>query len=1152
KISAAISILLDASKSIREHVSLAADAGTPERNAKHLSQRVLNSAMELSANLAAAVVLGISSSIHSGMIAFHHPWDYVALSRFADSSPGALLDVHSARDDGLDVDAALRAEESVAACAGAGDSEPSPSDVEEAEHAIGAGLERDDSSVCRTAHACGDAPADGEVCCGSARAPDGPDSRGTRSGVELAVLHEFEESDTTPRFGHARLYQIVSANLPGDEEWLANELGDGGGDFDAEEPEGARTRGRIRERFVLESPHPLRHSHIIARQYMPGVVAYGGAPPPRPLASKSSGRVARVTRAAEATVAAFYLINFKPWSMAKPLVITSAEWERWLSELRVAAGIGVTFVLDPDEVVLQTQARRVAMGRPLSIRNVRDGFRADEAASKACNAFRGPERTLWDDSTRPGVGEERDPSDAEGREASKEIADVLARAESRLNGPTLAVALKQAGLKSSLQDKLRAALPTAGALGQPLSRAAEPQRVVVGATTGGEGLPGPGVAGADEVAVPREFAVLNEKAHEEKARAFAAAPALDAAAPVRPPLNPQQRQAAAAFHRAIAKRESALYVGATLLDAAAGKDSCLLVTGPAGSGKSQLVYSVIDCCRAQGLAPLVVCAFTGVAAAPFGGPTLQRLMGMSQRVPPTRSTPSDATVAAWRVRFRDESGMDVTECEDLIDEISFVTAAQLLEMSIRLQHMLGVLGVPFGGMPILLAGDCYQKDSPQGVSWYHDLVASADGRTAVAEGADALAAAKTTSLELALQLLRAAPRIDLWRIMRCIENEPFASVQRQPVSDAFVAALRPVKAADLRDDDGWRFAPVGVLSHLEHDAINTAQLFAFARAFDLPLVRRRLPLMPNDIPPVLPHQLDELYANEPGLWGYYVQGAPALISENIKATRRCVNGSPGVLHSLTFDFNTVLPHLSAAIDARQFAIVDIDEPPVSVNIQIGACTWHGVSLPGYPDLLDVDEATLPPNVVPLVGATSILTQDLVSIYAAQLGASGKVRVKSHIYLLAFAMTDFKLQGWTLGKLILSLPHRDFMPWMTMTSLYVLVSRVTSLAGLRVMYRDEGVLRNLTTLQLSQDLVGWYRGYDVHGIWSDTCAQAALAEVRERRAALEVEQRRRVYAAKASARKSQRTVREQLKASATGKRPASSPAGGPARKKTTLR
>ena len=60
-----------------------------------------------------------------------------------------------------------------------------------------------------------------------------------------------------------------------------------------------------------------------------------------------------------------------------------------------------------------------------------------------------------------------------------------------------------------------------------------------------------------------------------------------------------------------------------------------------------------------------------------------------------------------------------------------------------------------------------------------------------------------------------------------------------------------------------------------------------------------------------------------------------------------------------------------------------------------------------------------------------------------------VKVKEHSFRLAFVMTDFKLQGRTLLKVILSMFKRPMPPWMELTGFYVLISRVRTMAGLRV-------------------------------------------------------------------------------------------------------
>ena len=43
---------------------------------------------------------------------------------------------------------------------------------------------------------------------------------------------------------------------------------------------------------------------------------------------------------------------------------------------------------------------------------------------------------------------------------------------------------------------------------------------------------------------------------------------------------------------------------------------------------------------------------------------------------------------------------------------------------------------------------------------------------------------------------------------------------------------------------------------------------------------------------------EQLFEHEPGLWGYFVEGAPVHLLETIKSVRKLVNGSPALLDSL--------------------------------------------------------------------------------------------------------------------------------------------------------------------------------------------------------------------------------------------------------------
>ena len=130
-----------------------------------------------------------------------------------------------------------------------------------------------------------------------------------------------------------------------------------------------------------------------------------------------------------------------------------------------------------------------------------------------------------------------------------------------------------------------------------------------------------------------------------------------------------------------------------------------------------------------------------------------------------------------------------------------------------------------------------------------------------------------------------------------------------------------------------------------------------------------------------------------------------------------------------------------------------------------------------------------------------------SAYAAQQGLAQKVGVKMHQYGLAFALSNFKLQGRTLPKLILSVCKRSRAPWMTLASFYVLISRVRELGGLRLLQRDEAALSAVSQLKTDEYLHGWERGYAAAmGLWDDALAARAVRELQSVRGYKKTEMR----------------------------------------------
>jgi hypothetical protein len=654
-------------------------------------------------------------------------------------------------------------------------------------------------------------------------------------------------------------------------------------------------------------------------------------------------------------------------------------------------------------------------------------------------------------------------------------------------------------------DALRLPLPVKAVEALPEAEAA----AAAAAGAGREDVGEPFSAGA--------LAEISQSQYEQLRDEWLAAKAAAEAARVEfqspPPFCVEQREVGRLVVEAARVRHQALQAGCSASEAhgrigQAGGHAAVMMMGPGGVGKSAIIEHIIEAVQGEGLGKVVVTAYSGVAAALFGGPILMALINLNlqSKAVKTCCDLDPAQTEVLRKKWLVECGSEASELAVLVvDEISFCDDEIIGHLEWRLRHLTGNLDVFAGGVVLLFAGDNFQKKPPGGVPWYHELVGAATGKLKP-EGAAAMANPRSTKGR-GLRALRRFKLVELWRILRALSDPAFAESQmaarRLDVSDPFAQSglldrVRVLSRQDCTSDESWRFAPVGVLSHVERDFGNAAQVSNFARAFDLPLIRWRLPLMPEAralLEELSDEDLDRLYAAEPALWGYFCEGAPLLIPESIRSTRKLVNGSPGLLYSLVYEGNTVPPEVLRAQRQGGHVVIDLDVAPVGVMARMSGALWHGVKLPDLSSLVEtqVDGAV----VIPLGRRTKVDEADVYSMVAAQLGLPSKLRVVSLNYQLAFFLTDFKLQGRTLPKLLISLGKRVQMPWMDAEALYVLLSRAMALEGLRFLECDASELRKAKSLRWSDELAVWRQGYGEDGIWSDErCKDAA-----QRRAAV---------------------------------------------------
>ena len=114
-----------------------------------------------------------------------------------------------------------------------------------------------------------------------------------------------------------------------------------------------------------------------------------------------------------------------------------------------------------------------------------------------------------------------------------------------------------------------------------------------------------------------------------------------------------------------------------------------------------------------------------------------------------------------------------------------------------------------------------------------------------------------------------------------------------------------------------------------------------------------------------------------------------------------------------------------------------------------------------------------------------------------------LRLHRHPVDLAFAVTDFKLQGKTMDELLLSIAPRPFPPHLDLKGAYVMVSRVRTRKRLRVLHkpsRAKGSLDSLLRLRHTPELKAWNDGYNENGDWmpSELAAQRKAEPAKRRR------------------------------------------------------
>jgi len=591
-----------------------------------------------------------------------------------------------------------------------------------------------------------------------------------------------------------------------------------------------------------------------------------------------------------------------------------------------------------------------------------------------------------------------------------------------------------------------------------------------------------------------------------------------------PPLNPEQRVAAAAAFRLAQYRNLARARGMTAEAihhalAEEGLTGLMFVTGPGGvrtsvdmmlcydglteppqAGKSEMVKSLAKTLKDARAGYVVISAHTGAACAPFLTATINTMfkLGRDGHKKACVAHLGQSQVEDLRTKFLQECGVIPEDMALLVlDEVSHIEAGQLGHVDNLLRLMLGVPNIPFGGVPVLLAGDFQQLDPPgQGSKSMAHLLAEGAPRhinTAASRGLDAFASAL---------------RYDLTINMRGKRDEAFVKwldgMRQGKIDPRGLSRIAPLSRDDARDPS-WMFAPVGVKSNFERHIINNLQIRRFAQHFGLPLIRWPVRLVSSE-GLAGASDVDALRAAEPNLWEYWVCGAPAVLRLNMSSRRGLCNNAPCLLDRLDFGERGPPEELVRAYRVGGYQEVVLSEPPKACLVRVGSAParatssappskkrrratvandpaayfWHGRRLPDLSSVLPrdvVDEVDA--QIVPLVmGSSHRRTVKTISLLAVAGCVPREMETTPFPYELAFALTDYKLQGLSLAKLFLNLPRISDtrLNAMTFQGWYVLTSRGVMFDSLRWLQCDAQSYENLAYIRPPASIVAWNRAY----------------------------------------------------------------------------
>lgn len=388
--------------------------------------------------------------------------------------------------------------------------------------------------------------------------------------------------------------------------------------------------------------------------------------------------------------------------------------------------------------------------------------------------------------------------------------------------------------------------------------------------------------------------------------------------------------------------------------------------------------------------------------------------------------------------------------------------------------------LPFGGQCVILFGDFFQKpptfgDSlPTSVHYRHFTARAHVQNAPTSRGVQLFLQFKLKPLTRQMRTSGDEEHLNMLRAFR----DPHAPSDTL-LPFEYLKNMKVLCAQDIEQDAGWAYAPVAVTGNYERHVITNFRLKQYSEEYGLPLLKWKLTPAKSKAFEKLGNQTSRLYDQEDVLWGHLVTGAPGVITKNLAVHRRIANGSPCVMRNVGYFDSTTHADVQSQIQESTTGHEIEIQPPDYIIVEF----MQGDAVKRFQDV------TLQHGKAVVAIPTSVTDRKEVYLRGELAMDSALFKVDMHMPSVEvdYASTDYKCQGRSIPKLILSVMPTGAPPHMDCYGLYVLLTRATAgRDSIRLLLPDnvkpEVALSKLLKLKRDPHLITYLSRYDEDGKW----------------------------------------------------------------------